>query len=117
MSQQFSFRWHWTFTNVKPAVNCIKYVIAVRSFQGLVSASYIYFSGTNSGNVLDAGENTFPFSTCTFVDVRDVAYAHIQAFEDPSACGRYCLVERAVPFSEVQKILYGLYPSLHLNEK
>ncbi|XWS75658.1 hypothetical protein CRYUN_Cryun01aG0110000 [Craigia yunnanensis] len=66
---------------------------------------------------LTKGENTFPISTCTFVDVRDVAYAHIQAFEDPSACGRYCLVERAVPFSEVQKIFYELYPSLHLNEK
>ncbi|XWS75659.1 hypothetical protein CRYUN_Cryun01aG0110100 [Craigia yunnanensis] len=66
---------------------------------------------------LTKGENTFPISTCTFVDVRDVAYAHIQSFEDPSACGRYCLVEKAVPFSEVQKIFYELYPSLHLNEK
>ncbi|XP_022769978.1 tetraketide alpha-pyrone reductase 1-like [Durio zibethinus] len=62
------------------------------------------------------GEHSFPSSTCTFVDVRDVAHAHIQAFEDPSACGRYCLVERSVPYSEVQKMLYELYPTLQMNE-
>ncbi|KAK9036033.1 hypothetical protein V6N11_078054 [Hibiscus sabdariffa] len=44
---------------------------------------------------LTRGENTFP-ATFRFVDVRDVAYAHIQAFEIPPATGRYCLVERNV---------------------
>ncbi|GKU88604.1 hypothetical protein SLEP1_g2848 [Rubroshorea leprosula] len=52
-----------------------------------------------------------------FVDVRDVAYAHIQAFEIPSATGRYCMVERTADISEVVKILHELYPNFHLNEK
>uniref|UniRef100_A0A7N2R455 NAD-dependent epimerase/dehydratase domain-containing protein n=1 Tax=Quercus lobata TaxID=97700 RepID=A0A7N2R455_QUELO len=39
-----------------------------------------------------------------FVDIRDVENAHIQAFETPSASGRYCLVERVTPHSETQDI-------------
>ncbi|GMI66984.1 hypothetical protein like AT5G19440 [Hibiscus trionum] len=63
------------------------------------------------------GENTFPTSTYRFVDVRDVAYAHILAFEIPSATGRYCLVDRNVQFLEVLKTLNELYPTLGLQEK
>ncbi|XVF09705.1 hypothetical protein REPUB_Repub07fG0118300 [Reevesia pubescens] len=66
---------------------------------------------------LTKGEHRFPMSTYRFIDVRDVAYAHIQAFEIPSATGRYCLVERAVHFSEVLKTLSELYPTLGLQEK
>nr|AUI41114.1 4-hydroxyphenylacetaldehyde reductase 2 [Rhodiola rosea] len=47
-----------------------------------------------------------------FVDVRDVAAAHIQAFEIPAANGRYILVERVTHSSEVTKILRELYPAL-----
>ncbi|XWS32510.1 hypothetical protein CRYUN_Cryun23aG0164300 [Craigia yunnanensis] len=66
---------------------------------------------------LTKGEHTFLSSTYRFVDVRVVAYAHIQAFEIPSAAGRYCLVERIVHFSEVLKTLGELYPTLGLQEK
>ncbi|XVF79653.1 hypothetical protein PTKIN_Ptkin15bG0006200 [Pterospermum kingtungense] len=66
---------------------------------------------------LAKGEHVIPSSTYRVVDVRDVAHAHIQAFEVPSASGRYCMVERAVQFPEIMKILSELYPSLHLNEK
>lgn len=38
-----------------------------------------------------AGE-TFPNKTHWWVDVRDVALAHIQAYEIPAASGRHCLV-------------------------
>ncbi|GMI66982.1 hypothetical protein like AT5G19440 [Hibiscus trionum] len=65
---------------------------------------------------LTRGESTSP-STYRFVDVRDVAYAHIQAFEIPPATGRYCLVERHVQFPEVLKTLNELYPTLGLQEK
>ncbi|KAM7264015.1 hypothetical protein ACFE04_001698 [Oxalis oulophora] len=51
-----------------------------------------------------------------FVDVRDVANAHIQAFEVPSASGRYCLVGITTYMSEAVKILRQLYPSLPLPE-
>ncbi|KAF8038614.1 hypothetical protein BT93_B1213 [Corymbia citriodora subsp. variegata] len=51
------------------------------------------------------GAQTFPNTCYRFVDVRDVALAHILAFENPSAGGRYCV------------ILRNLYPTLHLPEK
>ncbi|GLT66314.1 hypothetical protein SLA2020_386840 [Shorea laevis] len=61
------------------------------------------------------GRQLPPFNI--FVDVRDVAFAHILAFEVPSASGRYCMVERTADYSEVLKILDELYPDLHLSEK
>jgi nucleoside-diphosphate-sugar epimerase len=51
------------------------------------------------------------------VDVRDVANAHILAFEKPSASGRYCLVGRVIHCSEVIKMLRELFPDLNLPEK
>ncbi|GMI66988.1 hypothetical protein like AT5G19440 [Hibiscus trionum] len=63
------------------------------------------------------GENTFPSSTYCLVDVRDVAHAHVQAFEIPSATGRYCLVEKIVEFPEILKTLNQLYPTLGLQAK
>ncbi|GKV12612.1 hypothetical protein SLEP1_g23734 [Rubroshorea leprosula] len=52
-----------------------------------------------------------------FVDVRDVAHAHIQAFEILSATGRYCMVESNVDVTELWKILHRLFPVFRLNEK
>ncbi|XVF22891.1 hypothetical protein REPUB_Repub12eG0209800 [Reevesia pubescens] len=63
------------------------------------------------------GEHKYPTSTYRVVDIRDVAYAHIQAFEVPSASGRYILVGRTVHFPEILNILCELYPSLHLKKK
>ena len=42
--------------------------------------------------------NGFPAMVCSFkdvgwVNVKDVANAHIQAYEIPTASGRYCLVD------------------------
>ena len=51
------------------------------------------------------------------VDIRDVANAHIQAFENPAASGRYCIVGGVTHYSEVFKILRKFYPSLQLPEK
>ncbi|KAL4364226.1 hypothetical protein GQ457_04G033000 [Hibiscus cannabinus] len=66
---------------------------------------------------LTRGENTLPTSTFRFVDVRDVAYAHILAFEVPSATGRYCLVDRNLQIPEVMKTVNELYPTPGLQEK
>ncbi|KAK8565981.1 hypothetical protein V6N12_059525 [Hibiscus sabdariffa] len=66
---------------------------------------------------LTRGENTLPTSTFRFVDVRDVAYAHILAFEVPLAAGRYCLVDRNVQIPEVLKTVKELYPTPGLQEK
>ncbi|XP_010661299.3 phenylacetaldehyde reductase [Vitis vinifera] len=63
------------------------------------------------------GAQTFPNRSYRLVDVRDVANAHIQAYEIPEASGRYCLVERDLHCSETLKILRKLYPDLPLPEK
>ncbi|KAG5517543.1 hypothetical protein RHGRI_038068 [Rhododendron griersonianum] len=60
---------------------------------------------------------TFPNSTFGWVNVKDVANAHVQAFEIPSAKGRYCIAESVVHYSEIVKILYELYPDIQLPEK
>ncbi|KAI9126305.1 hypothetical protein K1719_002726 [Acacia pycnantha] len=51
-----------------------------------------------------------------WINVKDVANAHIQAFGVPSANRRYCLVERVAQCSDVVKILHELYPQLQLPE-
>ncbi|XVF69610.1 hypothetical protein PTKIN_Ptkin11bG0095000 [Pterospermum kingtungense] len=63
------------------------------------------------------GAQTFPNATFGWVNVKDVANAHMQAFEVPSASGRYCLVERVAHYSEIVNILKDLYPSFQLPEK
>ncbi|WZZ15990.1 hypothetical protein YC2023_109079 [Brassica napus] len=64
-----------------------------------------------------SGAQTFPNATFGWVNVKDVANAHIQAFENPDANGRYCLVERVAHYSEVVNILHDLYPDFQLPEK
>ncbi|XP_073028201.1 cinnamoyl-CoA reductase CAD2-like [Primulina eburnea] len=56
------------------------------------------------------GKGGFP--SYQFVDVRDVAEAHILGFENPSASGRYLLVGSVLTRSEVMEILQKLYPSM-----
>ncbi|XP_075476270.1 phenylacetaldehyde reductase-like isoform X2 [Primulina tabacum] len=56
----------------------------------------------------------FPWPFYQLVDVRDVAQAHVVAFENPSASGRYILIERTLNHSETLEILQKLYPSLDL---
>ncbi|XP_050387745.1 phenylacetaldehyde reductase-like [Argentina anserina] len=56
-------------------------------------------------------------SSYRFIDVRDVASAHIQAFEVPSATGRYCLASHAAKNSETLEIIRQLYPTLHIFER
>ncbi|CAN1263924.1 Phenylacetaldehyde reductase [Linum perenne] len=64
-----------------------------------------------------AGAQTFPNTTFGWVHVKDVAEAHIKAFEIPSANGRYCMVETVAHYSEVVNTLKGLYPDVQLPEK
>lgn len=63
------------------------------------------------------GAQTFPNASFGWVNVKDVANAHILAFEIPSASGRYCLVERVAHYSEIVKILHELFPALQLPDK
>nr|GLL24938.1 cinnamoyl-CoA reductase 1-like [Ipomoea trifida] len=58
---------------------------------------------------------SFPINI--YVDVRDVAIAHIEALEVPSARGRYCLVAETMHSSQILKIVGQLYPALAIPEK
>ncbi|TKY75033.1 Tetraketide alpha-pyrone reductase 1 [Spatholobus suberectus] len=74
---------------------------------------------TSAASILNIvnGAQTFPNASFGWVNVKDVANAHIQAYESTSANGRYCLVERVVHYSEIVKILRDLYPTLQLPKK
>ncbi|KAL3647554.1 hypothetical protein CASFOL_008522 [Castilleja foliolosa] len=63
------------------------------------------------------GAETYPNSTFGWVNVKDVANAHILAFENASANGRYLMVESVAHDSEIVKILRELYPNLQLPKK
>ncbi|XP_058077518.1 phenylacetaldehyde reductase-like [Magnolia sinica] len=63
------------------------------------------------------GSPTFGNATLGWVHVKDVAEAHILAFEVPTASGRYCLVERVAHYSEIVKILCDHFPAIPLPEK
>ena len=66
---------------------------------------------------MDTGSKTFADPVYRFVDIRDVALAHIQAFEVPSASGRYCVVGHVVPISEALVIIGQLYPTLNIPKR
>ncbi|KAK9735964.1 hypothetical protein RND81_04G241700 [Saponaria officinalis] len=63
------------------------------------------------------GAETYPNASFGWVHVKDVAMAHILAFEVPSANGRYCLVESVAHFSDIVKMLKELYPNATLPDK
>ncbi|KAK2643897.1 hypothetical protein Ddye_019092 [Dipteronia dyeriana] len=65
---------------------------------------------------LIVNDQTFP-SPYIFVDVRDVAYAHIRALEVPAARGRYCVVGRVTSCAETLEFLHKRFPTLQLPEK
>ncbi|KAK7341238.1 hypothetical protein VNO80_24164 [Phaseolus coccineus] len=52
-----------------------------------------------------------------WVDVKDVANAHILAYEIASASGRYSLTEKVIHSSELARILRDLYPTLQIPDK
>ncbi|KAI3522833.1 hypothetical protein L1887_00884 [Cichorium endivia] len=83
---------------------------------GPLLQSTLNTSAESIANLLN-GSETYPNSSLGWVNVKDVANAHIQAFEIPSANGRYCLVESVVHNSELVEILRKLYPSYRLPDK
>ncbi|KAK2408197.1 NAD(P)-binding Rossmann-fold superfamily protein [Trifolium repens] len=59
----------------------------------------------------------FPNKAFGWVDVKDVAQAHVNAYEIASASGRYCLADRVIHYSEIARILRDLYPTLQISDK
>ena len=67
--------------------------------------------------MIDVGAEAYPNANIEWINIKDIANAHIQAFEIPSANGRYCLVERVAHFADVVRILHELYPHFKLPER
>jgi len=63
------------------------------------------------------GKEVFSDGIYRLVDVRDVATAHILAFENPEANGRYCIVGKVVRSLEIMQIVDKLYPGLGHSER
>jgi len=63
---------------------------------------------------LDAGSETYRNAAFGWINMKDVANAHINAYEDALARGRYCLAERVMHFSELVNILRRMYPTLKI---
>ncbi|KAK4482426.1 hypothetical protein RD792_009581 [Penstemon davidsonii] len=74
---------------------------------------------TSSAAVLSMinGAETYADVSVGWVNVKDVANAHILAFENTKASGRYLMVERVAHFAEVVKMLRNLYPNFKTPEK
>ncbi|GMY34871.1 phenylacetaldehyde reductase-like isoform X3, partial [Fagus crenata] len=90
------FVWHWLYYQILEKLN------------SLLKNLLIFLDSV--------GAKIIPNATYRWVDVRDVANAHILAFENPTASGRYCLVGRVMHCYEVVKILRELFSDLNLPE-
>ena len=71
----------------------------------------------NTSHLITGSSSTYPNFSFGWVNVKDVALAHILAYEVPSAYGRYCMVERVVHYSEVVNIIRKMYPTIPLADK
>ncbi|GKE54896.1 cinnamoyl-CoA reductase 1-like protein, partial [Tanacetum coccineum] len=75
------------------------------TLQRLAENAAVKFSQEN-------GKEVSPDGVYRLVDVRDVAIAHILAFENPKANGRYCVVGNVIQSSEIMMIVDKFYLSL-----
>ncbi|KAI3796455.1 hypothetical protein L1987_39126 [Smallanthus sonchifolius] len=86
---------------VKGTLNVLKSAAKVQSLKRVVLT-----------NDYRQGKEILEDGIYMFVDVRDVAIAHILAFEKQEANGRYCVVGNVIRSLEMVKIFDKLYPDL-----
>ncbi|KAL3686919.1 hypothetical protein R1sor_013228 [Riccia sorocarpa] len=68
-------------------------------------------------NLLTGVTKEYPNASHGYVNVKDVALAHILAFETPTAEGRYLLAENVLHYEEVVEILKKIAPGYPLPSK
>ncbi|CAL5373289.1 unnamed protein product [Camellia sinensis] len=66
---------------------------------------------------LNGSAKTYANSVQAYVDVKDVALAHILVFENPSASGRYLCAESVLHRGDVVEILAKLFPEYPIPTK
>ncbi|VYS45525.1 unnamed protein product [Arabidopsis thaliana] len=63
------------------------------------------------------GKNPFNTTHHRFVDVRDVALAHVKALETPSANGRYIIDGPVVTIKDIENVLREFFPDLCIADR
>ncbi|KAI3744029.1 hypothetical protein L1987_57101 [Smallanthus sonchifolius] len=84
---------------------------------GSILQPTLNFTSEGIMSLIKNGKEVFSDEIYRLVDVRDVAIAHILAFENPEANGRYCLVGKVVRSLVIMKIADKLYPSLDHSDR
>ncbi|KAJ7531607.1 hypothetical protein O6H91_14G050700 [Diphasiastrum complanatum] len=67
--------------------------------------------------LLNGTSKTYPNAALGWVGVKDVVNAHILAYEDVGAFGRYLCVERVVHYSDIANLLSKMYPEYDVPTK
>ncbi|XP_051146350.1 phenylacetaldehyde reductase-like [Andrographis paniculata] len=74
----------------------------------------INLTSQSFADLISKGKEVWPSGVYRYVDVRDTALAHILAFENVTARGRYCLVNKVIRSSQALDMLTQIFPSLEL---
>jgi nucleoside-diphosphate-sugar epimerase len=78
---------------------------------------FMHWSNINPSHFSAGSSSTYSNFSFGWVNVKDVALAHILAYEVPSANGRYCMVERVLHYWELVNIIHKMYPTIPLPDK
>ena len=62
-------------------------------------------------------KRSIPNAVAAYVDIRDVARAHVLAYERPSACGRYLCIGTVLHREQLVAMLKELFPQYPVTAK
>ena len=75
------------------------------------------FSTNHVARYLMGTKRSFPNAVAAYVDVRDVARAHVLAYEHPSAYGRYLCISTVLHRAQLVAMLRDLFPQYPVTAK
>ncbi|XP_071706565.1 phenylacetaldehyde reductase-like [Rutidosis leptorrhynchoides] len=84
---------------------------------GPVLQPTLNFTSEGIMSLIKHGKEVYTDGIYRLVDVRDVANAHILAFENPEANGRYIMIGNVVRSPEIMTIVNKLYPNFSHSER
>jgi cinnamoyl-CoA reductase len=75
------------------------------------------FSSSHVSRYLTGAKPTYPNAVAAYTDVRDVARAHVLAYERPDARGRYLCIGAVLHRAHFLKLLKDLFPQYSFTAK
>jgi len=75
------------------------------------------FSSNHVARYLMGTKRTYPNAVAAYVDVRDVARAHVLAYERPDARGRYLCIGTVLHRAQLIAVLRELFPQYPVTAK